>query len=288
MAQYLDKTGLTTLVNELKNQAGYIKCITSSELNSLTTVATDGPHIFQVTDINAIMIMTTDASNHITYQTLYGEFLLNNGTLTTSHKDGLCSTAIRAYLTSPTTLPSYLGYSTSDYGKWSVWHQMGMRGIAKAWDTIDPIVGYYGNLRWLTVTSANKLQLYGAGGTLGNTATIGFNNATSSVAGFMSTTDKAKMDMLPESITFANADNATTLKYGTVGSIGEAVVMEEVFTDYIRITIQCHESEDQTYYVTQYDNVNAWLNKWSYAYDGNMYCQTHVVVIPKMKYRIHY
>lgn len=30
MAQYLDKTGLTTLVNELKNQAGYIKCITSS------------------------------------------------------------------------------------------------------------------------------------------------------------------------------------------------------------------------------------------------------------------
>lgn len=67
---------------------------------------------------------------------------------------------------------------------------------------------------------------------------------------------------LPESTSFANADGATTLKYGTVGDIGEAVIIEEVFTNYIRITIQCHESEDQTYYVTQYNNVNAWLNRW--------------------------
>ena len=93
---------------------------------------------------------------------------------------------------------------------------------------------------------------------------------------------------LPESISFANTDNATTLKYGTVGSIGDAVIIEEVFDNYIRITIQCHETEDQTYYITQYDNTKAWLDRWNFKYDSYIYCQSYVSVIPKQKYRIHY
>lgn len=161
------------------------------------------PVTYYISDLGAVMNMTVDSMSHLIYQTIQGVFTFKDGTISAdSHTDGLYTTVRRMYLADPKTLPSYLGYTSSDTGKWTKWNAVSNGGVYKDVTSYNTIKSMYGDPVYANIYEEDgKLyfQIMMTGGTQTNSVSTAITEASSTSNGLMSIADKTKLDNLPES-----------------------------------------------------------------------------------------
>lgn len=161
------------------------------------------PVTYYISDLGAVMNMTVDSMSHLIYQTIQGMFTFKDGTINAnSHTDGIYTTVRRMYLADPKTLPSYLGFTSSDTGTWTKWNAVSNGGIYKDVTSYNTIKSLYGDPVFASLYVDNGkmyFQMSMTGGTQSNTVSTAVAEASSTSNGLMSAADKAKLDNLPES-----------------------------------------------------------------------------------------
>lgn len=192
---------LPTLTSSQIDTCGY------TDVKSLLDAAVKGncPMSYYITDLGAVLTLTTDNMEHALFQDITGIFDVTKGVITATHTDGIHTTARRAYFFNMAG-PSYLGYTSSDLNKWTLWRIQDTAGLSKVdvsdgEDTLNQLVKMYGTTLLTTINSNDgKLTITNltTGGTQANELSSAIPEASTSSNGLMSVADKTKLDALPE------------------------------------------------------------------------------------------